>query len=251
LADSSTSTPEQHDRRGYTPHALGQLADYSRFITPTPRLGVLLPSRPRPDLEALLATQSVAAIWVDGEAFVDNAEGNFVQFKRCVGRCKNLRWRRFRWRGFEQAHSRAQREPLRGPSCTLWCKSAIGYTVRMRPSQVKHEDRRSENVRSLRLRVSRPYAKGRERSSPHRSHRCLIHWLWLCYIEGKGADVARKTIRVSDMSGEEIPEGRGATVRITFADARRGARELDVTDAEAEKFGGRVVARRGRKPKSV
>ena len=63
--------------------------------------------------------------------------------------------------------------------------------------------------------------------------------------------MARKTIRVSDISGEEIQEGRGATVRITFADARRGARELDVTDTEAEKLGGRVVARRGRRPKSA
>jgi hypothetical protein len=63
--------------------------------------------------------------------------------------------------------------------------------------------------------------------------------------------VAKKTVRVSDISGEEIPEGRGATVRITFADARRGARELDVTDAEAEKLGGRQVARRGRRPKSA
>ena len=63
--------------------------------------------------------------------------------------------------------------------------------------------------------------------------------------------MARKTIRVSDISGQEIPEGRGATVRITFADTRRGSRELDVTDAEAEKLGGRAVARRGRKPKSA
>ena len=62
--------------------------------------------------------------------------------------------------------------------------------------------------------------------------------------------MARKMIRVSDISGQEIPDGRGATVRITFADARRGSRELDVTDAEAEKLGGRVVARRGRRPKS-
>jgi hypothetical protein len=61
--------------------------------------------------------------------------------------------------------------------------------------------------------------------------------------------MARKTVRVSDISGEEIPDGRGATVRITFVDARRGARELDVTDAEAEKMGGRQVARRGRRPK--
>ena len=63
--------------------------------------------------------------------------------------------------------------------------------------------------------------------------------------------MARKTIRVSDVSGQQIPDGKGAVVRITFNDARKGARELDVTDAEAEKFGGRVVKRRGRKPKSA
>ena len=61
--------------------------------------------------------------------------------------------------------------------------------------------------------------------------------------------MAKKTIRVSDVSGDEIPEGKGAVVRITFNDARKGVRELDVTDAEAETFGGRAVARRGRKPK--
>jgi len=63
--------------------------------------------------------------------------------------------------------------------------------------------------------------------------------------------VARKTIRVSDQSGDEIPDGKGATVRITFADARKGVRELDLTDAEAERLGGRAVARRGRKPRAV
>jgi hypothetical protein len=62
--------------------------------------------------------------------------------------------------------------------------------------------------------------------------------------------MAKKTVRVSDISGEEITTGKGAIVRITFADARRGSRELDVTDAEAEKFGGRPTARRGRKPKT-
>jgi hypothetical protein len=45
------------------------------------------------------------------------------------------------------------------------------------------------------------------------------------------------------MSGEEIPEGKGAVVR-------KGVRELDVTDSEAERLGGRQVARRGRRPKS-
>jgi hypothetical protein len=29
--------------------------------------------------------------------------------------------------------------------------------------------------------------------------------------------MARKTIRISDQSGNEIPDGKGATVRITFA----------------------------------
>lgn len=61
--------------------------------------------------------------------------------------------------------------------------------------------------------------------------------------------MARKTVRVSDMSGEEIEDGKGAVVRITFSDARRGAKELDLTDREAEALGGRQVARRGRKPK--
>jgi hypothetical protein len=63
--------------------------------------------------------------------------------------------------------------------------------------------------------------------------------------------VARKTVLVSDMSGDEIPEGKGAVIRITFRDARKGVRELDVTDGEAEKIGGRAVARRGRRPKNA
>ena len=49
--------------------------------------------------------------------------------------------------------------------------------------------------------------------------------------------MAKKTVRVSDVSGEEIEEGKGATVTIRFADARRGALVLDVTDAEAEAMG--------------
>jgi hypothetical protein len=63
--------------------------------------------------------------------------------------------------------------------------------------------------------------------------------------------VARKTVLVSDMSGKEIPDGKGATIRITFRDARKGVRELDVTDEEAERLGGRSVARRGRRPKAA
>ena len=63
--------------------------------------------------------------------------------------------------------------------------------------------------------------------------------------------MAKKTVRISDLSGQEILDGKGATVRVTFADARKGVRELDLTDAEAEKLGGRSVARRGRRPKSA
>lgn len=63
--------------------------------------------------------------------------------------------------------------------------------------------------------------------------------------------MARKTVLVSDISGEEIADGKGAVVRITYRDARKGVRELDVTDTEAERLGGRAVARRGRRPKSA
>jgi hypothetical protein len=65
------------------------------------------------------------------------------------------------------------------------------------------------------------------------------------------ASVAKKTVLISDMSGSEIPDGKGATIRITFRDARKGVRELDVTDAEADRLGGRSVARRGRRPKNA
>jgi hypothetical protein len=65
--------------------------------------------------------------------------------------------------------------------------------------------------------------------------------------------MARRTVLVSDLSGAEIPDGKGATVTITFRDARKGAIILDVTDSEAEKLGatGRRQARRGRRPKDV
>jgi hypothetical protein len=33
--------------------------------------------------------------------------------------------------------------------------------------------------------------------------------------------VARKTVRVSDINGAEIPDGKGALVRITYTDARK------------------------------
>jgi hypothetical protein len=64
--------------------------------------------------------------------------------------------------------------------------------------------------------------------------------------------VAKKTVVVSDLSGEQITDGKGAKVRITFEDARSGSIEMDVTAEEAHAMGakGRQVARRGRKPRS-
>jgi hypothetical protein len=65
--------------------------------------------------------------------------------------------------------------------------------------------------------------------------------------------MARRTVLVSDLSGEEIPDGKGATVTITFQDARKGTIILDLTESEAEQMGakGRRQARRGRRPKHV
>jgi hypothetical protein len=64
--------------------------------------------------------------------------------------------------------------------------------------------------------------------------------------------MARKTVVVSDMSGEQIQDGKGAKVRITFDEARSGSVEMDVKAEEARAMGakGRQVARRGRRPKS-
>jgi hypothetical protein len=65
--------------------------------------------------------------------------------------------------------------------------------------------------------------------------------------------MARQTVVVSDLSGKMIEQGKGAKLRVTFDDARRGAREMDLTADEAEQLlagKARSVARRGRRPKS-
>ncbi len=63
--------------------------------------------------------------------------------------------------------------------------------------------------------------------------------------------MGKRIVRVSAISGATIPDGKGAVIRITFSDQRKGVRELDVTDSEAEKLGGRQVKRRGRRPKNA
>lgn len=62
--------------------------------------------------------------------------------------------------------------------------------------------------------------------------------------------MSKRTVKISDKSGQIIEDGRGATVRVTFDDARRGSYEMDVTAEEAMAYtdGARKVARRGRRP---
>ena len=63
--------------------------------------------------------------------------------------------------------------------------------------------------------------------------------------------MARKTVLVCDSCGSEVGEGKGATLRVTFADARRGAKQADLCDNCAGGMPGRPAARRGRRPKSA
>jgi hypothetical protein len=63
--------------------------------------------------------------------------------------------------------------------------------------------------------------------------------------------MARKTILVCDNCSNEVEEGKGAVMRITFNDARRGAKQADLCDACSAKMPGQAVARRGRRPKSA
>jgi hypothetical protein len=63
--------------------------------------------------------------------------------------------------------------------------------------------------------------------------------------------MARKTILVCDMCGAEVEEMKGATMRITYTDARRGSKAADLCDSCAGKQPGKAVARRGRRPKAM
>ena len=66
--------------------------------------------------------------------------------------------------------------------------------------------------------------------------------------------MARKTVLVSDLSGNEIRDEKdSAQVTIRYGDARRGQVTLDVLASEVDDLAGkgRKTARRGRRPKSV
>jgi hypothetical protein len=63
--------------------------------------------------------------------------------------------------------------------------------------------------------------------------------------------LARKTVLVCDSCSKEVDEGRGATMRITYTDARRGAKQADLCDDCAGKMPGQPAARRGRRPRAA
>jgi hypothetical protein len=66
--------------------------------------------------------------------------------------------------------------------------------------------------------------------------------------------MAKRTVLVSDLSGDVIEDGKGATLRVTYQDARKGAKEMDLSAEEADRLLGgkaRAVARRGRRPRSA
>jgi hypothetical protein len=51
-----------------------------------------------------------------------------------------------------------------------------------------------------------------------------------------------KRVLVSSLSGEPIPDGTGARIRIMFNDPDRVDMRADLTDAEAEKFAKSIKA---------
>jgi hypothetical protein len=66
--------------RGAVRMAIGELADYRRFLRNGVKCAVLLPERPSSDIEALLSSQDVSVVWREGRnAFKDNAGGRFCQ----------------------------------------------------------------------------------------------------------------------------------------------------------------------------
>lgn len=84
------------------------------------------------------------------------------------------------------------------------------------------------------------------------SQRFLASWRLSSRLNDEEACVARRTIFVSDLSGDQISDGKAARITVNFQDARKGAYVLDVTEQEAEELGakGAKQARRGR-PKTA
>jgi hypothetical protein len=67
----------------------------------------------------------------------------------------------------------------------------------------------------------------------------------------EGNPMARKTVLVCDNCGTEVGEGKGATMRLNYTDARRGSKQADLCDNCAGQMPGHAAARRGRRPKAA
>ena len=63
--------------------------------------------------------------------------------------------------------------------------------------------------------------------------------------------MARRTVLVCDKCGAEVGENRGASMRVTYTDARRGSKIADLCDDCAGEMPGRAAARRGRRPRAA
>jgi hypothetical protein len=58
--------------------AVGQLADYRRFVSPAPQLAILVPEEPRSDLRALLDSEGIAIVWRANGGFTDTTGGSLT-----------------------------------------------------------------------------------------------------------------------------------------------------------------------------
>jgi hypothetical protein len=60
--------------------AIGQLADYRRFVDGghPEHLAILVPSRPRADLVELLESQDIAMVYPAGDGFTDSVDGALI-----------------------------------------------------------------------------------------------------------------------------------------------------------------------------
>ncbi len=56
---------------------------------------------------------------------------------------------------------------------------------------------------------------------------------------------------VCDNCAKEVGDGKGAVLRLSFTDARRGAKQADLCDDCAANMPGQAAARRGRRPKAA
>lgn len=62
--------------------------------------------------------------------------------------------------------------------------------------------------------------------------------------------MARKTVLICDSCESEIAENKGAIMRVTYGDSRRGSKQADLCDDCAAKLPGRAMGRRGRRPRA-